>query len=143
MARTRADEKVRELSQVGLFSRCSKRELQAVAGLCMPLPIEAGFVLTTEGAPGRECFVIADGKAQVTIGGRLVGMAGPGDCVGEIALLDGGRRTATVTAETPMTVFVLSTAEFQALLEMSPTVVGKIAVSLARRLRTAEANQPH
>jgi CRP/FNR family transcriptional regulator, cyclic AMP receptor protein len=143
MAASRMNDKMKALSTVGLFSGCSKKELQSVARLCTPLSVEEGFVLTTEGTAGRECFVIADGKARVTIGGRKVGEVGPGECVGEMALLDGGRRTATVTAESPMNVYALSVSEFRSLLAVSPTIVRKIATSLAQRLRALEAHYPH
>ena len=143
MANIRMDDKIKALSTVRLFSGCSKRELQSVARLCTPLSVEEGFVLTTEGTPARECFVIADGKARVTIGGRKVGEVGPGECVGEMALLDGGRRTATVTAESPMSTYVLSVSEFRSLLGVSPTILRHIATSLAQRLRTLEAHYPH
>lgn len=143
MVNSRMDPKLKALSTVGLFSGCNKKELQSVARLCTPLSLEEGFVLTTEGAPGRECFVIADGKARVTIGGRKVGEVGPGECVGEMALLDSGPRAATVTAESPMNVYALSVSEFGSLLEVSPTILRKIAISLARRLRAREAHYPH
>jgi CRP-like cAMP-binding protein len=136
------DDKLRALQQVGLFAGCTKRELRAVASLCTELPIKEGFVLTTEGGTGLECFVIAEGIARVTRSGVVVGRVGPGACVGEVALLDRGCRTATVTAETPMTVFLLSVAEFWALLDASPAVAEKIAINLARRLRSAEAAAP-
>ena len=143
MANFRMDDRIKTLSTVGLFSGCSKKELQSVARLCTPLSVEEGFVLTTEGTPGRECFVIADGKARVTIGGRKVGEVGPGECVGEMALLDGGPRTATVTAESPMNTYVLTVSEFGSLLDVSPIIVRKIATSLAQRLRALEAHYPH
>jgi len=143
MAASGVDDKVKALSTVGLFSGCNKKELQSVARLCTLVSVKEGSVLTTEGAPGRECFVIADGKARVTIGGRKVGEVGPGECVGEMALLDGGRRTATVTAESPMNVYVLSVSEFRSLLGVSPTILRKIATSLAQRLRALEAHYPH
>jgi CRP-like cAMP-binding protein len=137
------DPKVEALSTVGIFSGCSKKELQSVARLCTPLSLEEGFVLTTEGTAGLQCFVIADGTASVTIGGRKVNEVGPGECVGELALLDGGPRTATVTAESPMNVYALSVSEFRSLLRVSPSILSKIATSLARRLRAREADYPH
>jgi CRP-like cAMP-binding protein len=107
------------------------------------LSVQEAFVLTTEATVGRECFVIADGHAAVKVGARLVGMVGPGDCVGEMALLDGGTRSATVTAETPMTLYVLSIREFNSLLEVDPTIVRKITASLALRLRAVEVQYSH
>ena len=113
MVSSRMDPKIKALSTVGLFSACNKKELQSVARLCTPLSLEEGSVLTTEGSPGRECFVIIDGKASVTIGGKKVSEVGPGECVGEMALLDGGPRSATVTVESPMNVYALSVSEFR------------------------------
>ena len=143
MANSRMDPKIKALSTVGIFSGCSQKELQSVARLCTPLSLEEGFVLTKEGTAGLQCFVIADGTANVTIGGRKVNEVGPGECVGELALLDGGPRTATVTAESPMNVYALSVSEFRSLLRVSPSILGKIATSLARRLRAREADYPH
>jgi CRP/FNR family cyclic AMP-dependent transcriptional regulator len=143
MASSRMDDRIKALSTVGLFSGCNKKELQSVARLCTPLSMEEGSVLTTEGTPGRECFVIADGKARVTIGGKKVGEVGGGECVGEMALLDGGPRTATVTAESPMNTYALSVSEFWSLLDVNPTILRKIATSLAQRLRALEAHYPH
>ena len=138
-----ADARAEALGKVGLFSGCTKKELGSLAGLCTVLNVDEGFVLTTQGAPGWECFVIADGDATVDIDGRTVAKVGPGDCVGEMSLLDGGPRTATVTARTPMTLYALSAAEFHSLLETSSTIDRKIMTSLARRLREAESDWPH
>jgi CRP-like cAMP-binding protein len=143
MVGIRTDDKIRALSAVGLFADCTKRELRQVARLCLPLTVNEGFVLTTQDSPGRECFVIADGKAQVVIDGEPIGVVGPGECVGEMALLDRGPRTATVSAQTAMQMYVLSTGEFQALLEVSPVIGRKIAATLARRLRAYETDRPH
>lgn len=131
------------LSTVKLFSACNKRELQSVARLCTPLTIEEGQVLTVEGTPGHECFVIAEGKATVSIGGQPVGVVGPGDCVGEMALLDGGPRTATVTAASTISAYVMSAREFRSLLDLSPAIARKLATTLAQRLRAVEAQYPH
>ena len=137
------DAKVKALRSVGLFSGCSARELRSIARLCTEFRFDEGFVLTTQASPGQECFVIVEGTAKVVIDGDTVATVGPGDCVGEMALLDGGPRTATVVAETPVTVYVMSTTEFRSLLGTSPTIDRKIMASLARRLRDAEAHMPH
>jgi CRP-like cAMP-binding protein len=139
MARARTEDKIRALSAVKLFSTCTKRELQQVAQLCTPLSVDEGFVLTLEGGIGNQCFVIASGEAAVRIGGRRVGVVGAGECVGEMALLDSGPRTATVTAEKPMDLFVLSTREFQDMLGVNADISRRIAISLAQRLRAYES----
>jgi CRP-like cAMP-binding protein len=136
-----ADGKVAALSSVKLFSECSKRELRTIAGLCTDAKVDEGFVLTTQGSLGVECFVVADGEAAVQIDGHTVAIVGAGDCVGELALLDGGRRTATVVSRTPMKLYVMTSPEFRALLETSTDISRKILVSLADRLRQAEAGR--
>ena len=112
-----ADRKIEALQSVGLFAGCSKKELASVAGLCISLDVAEGFVLTTQGTRGDECFVIGTGDAEVAIDGEAVATVGPGDCIGEMSLLDGGPRTATVTALSPMTLYILSSVEFRSLLE--------------------------
>jgi CRP-like cAMP-binding protein len=111
------DRKVEALKAVGLFAGCTQNELRFVARPCTRSDVEQGSVLTTQGSWGDQCFVIAAGEAEVTIDGRAVATVGTGDCVGEMSLIDGGRRTATVTALTPMTVCLLSRAEFWSLLD--------------------------
>jgi CRP/FNR family transcriptional regulator, cyclic AMP receptor protein len=136
---TVTDETIQTLSRMALFAGCNQRELREVARLCTPLRIEEGFVLTTEGTPAHECFLIVDGKAQVALGGRPIGMVGAGECVGEMALVDGGCRTATVTAVTPMNTYLVSGHDFYSLLKVSPTILRKLAATIAHRLRVLEA----
>jgi CRP-like cAMP-binding protein len=138
-----SDGKVTALSSVGLFSECNKRELRTIAGLCTEAEVAEGFVLTTQGSLGADCFVVADGEAAVQIDGHTVATVAAGDCVGELALLDGGRRTATVVSTTPMKLYVMTSPEFRALLEASNDISRKILISMAHRLRQAEADQPH
>ena len=133
-----ADGKIAALRSVGLFAGCSERELRELARLSTRVKVGAGSVLTSQGAPGAECFVIAEGEAEVVIDGKVVARSGAGDTIGEMSLLDGGRRTATVRAATPMTLYVLSSAEFRAMLETSPTISRKIMYALAARLRAVE-----
>jgi CRP/FNR family transcriptional regulator, cyclic AMP receptor protein len=137
------DHMIAALETVGLFKGCTRKELQAVAGLCTPLSVEEGFVITTQGGPGGECFVIGDGHATVSIDGRRVAEIGPGETVGEMSLLDGGRRSATVTADSRMDLYVLSSSEFTAMVLQHPAIDRKIMVSLAQRLRQAETWRPN
>lgn len=127
------------LGRVPLFSGCNQSELREIARLGTELVIEPGRVLTEEGAPGREFFLVVEGKAECTIRGRQVAVFGTGDYFGELALLDGGRRTATITATTPMRVVVLSVGEFAGLLQASPSITGKLLAQLGSRLRAAQA----
>ncbi|MGH7338440.1 MAG: Crp/Fnr family transcriptional regulator, partial [Myxococcota bacterium] len=102
-----------------------------------------GEVLVREGDPGREFFLIASGSATVTSGGRKRATLVQGGFFGEMSLIDAGPRTATVTAASPMVLYVLDAREFAALLEESPTVMRKVLRSLAGRLRAAEKGHTH
>ncbi|HVL81664.1 MAG TPA: cyclic nucleotide-binding domain-containing protein, partial [Actinomycetota bacterium] len=101
--------------------------------------VPAGTVLTREGSPGREAFVIAEGRASVTLDGRAMAELGPGAFFGEMALLDRGPRSATVEALTPMTLFVLDARSFSSLLAETPSVVRKMLQTVAVRLRAYES----
>jgi CRP/FNR family transcriptional regulator, cyclic AMP receptor protein len=135
--------KTEVLANVLLFSGCDRKELAQISSLATEIEVPAGKVLATEGSPGREFYVILDGKASVAIGGRDVATLGPGDFFGEMALLDQGPRVATVTAETPMEVAVLDPREFSTLVEEHPGVARKILKVLAKRLRDSEKAPTH
>jgi CRP-like cAMP-binding protein len=139
----RTNEIDRYLAEIPLFSACSKRELQTVSGLTTALTIPAGKVVTSEGQPGREFVVILDGKATVSIHGTEIATLGRGDFFGEIALLDGGPRTATVVAETDLVARVISHAEFSQMLEDVPAMARKLLVGVAARLRDADVRLTH
>ena len=135
------DDKLALLSEVSLFSACTKRELRRIASLADEIEVPQGKVLTRQGDPGRECFVITRGRAKATMRGRGSTTLRPGAFFGEMALLDRGPRSATVTAETDMHLLVLSSREFSALVEEVPSVARRIMRGLAERLR--EAERPH
>jgi CRP-like cAMP-binding protein len=103
--------------------------------------VEEGEVLTREGKPGAELFVIASGSARVTLRGRELATLVPGDAFGEMALLDHGPRAATVTANTAMETYVLGPEEFSELLMDVPQIGRKILKGLAHRLRETEKLQ--
>src|SRR5436309_8993396 len=98
--RFQRDVKVGALKQSPLFEGLSRKQLASLARLTDDLDVSPGMVLCKEGSRGREFFVIIEGEAAVTRGGRRVATVGPGDFFGEIALLAGVNRTATVTAVT-------------------------------------------
>jgi CRP-like cAMP-binding protein len=133
---------VERLSEVQLFSSCTKRDLSRIAALVEEIDAPAGLVLMRQGDPGREAFVIADGRAKVTIRGRRGVKLGPGDCFGEMALLHRAPRSATVTAETDMRLFVLGSREFSHLIDTVPSVARQVLAALAERVRAAERAQP-
>ncbi len=99
------------------------------------LELPAGRHLCEQGSIGREAFVIVGGSAEVRRNGRKVATLGPGDCVGELALLDHGPRTATVTAATDLDVLVLGAREFAGIVDEVPAIAHKLLKSLAARIR--------
>ena len=123
------------LHAVPLLSACNKKELREVAKLGVPLPVADGAVLTEQGEPGREFFLVLDGKSRCEVDGSVVAEFGPGDFFGEMALLDHGPRHATVVAEGPGEVLVLDGREFNTLLDASPTIARKLLTALAQRER--------
>ena len=118
-----------------MFSMCTNKELQVIARLSTEREVAAGKELTKEGTPGREFIIVLDGTAVATRKGRTVHRFGPGDYLGEIALLDPGERTATVVAETPMTIAVVSPSEFGDMLDEVPALAHKVMRGLARQIR--------
>lgn len=123
------------LAEVPLFSACSNKELQKIAKASDEIAIEAGRVLVEQDGVGREAYVVVEGEASVKRGNRRIATLGPGDHFGELALLDGGPRTATVVAETPMKVLVLGQREFAGLLDEVPGLAHKVLANLASRIR--------
>ena len=140
MAKTQVDEL---LSTVPLFSRCTQKELSVLSRLTTKMTFPAHQHATRQGRVGREFIVIVSGKATVTIDGQVVATLGPGDFFGEIALLDGGPRTATVTAEADLVVEVMSHQEFASLLIEVPQVTRGILRGVAARLRAADGDLVH
>jgi CRP-like cAMP-binding protein len=98
------------------------------------LRVEPGTVLCREGKVGHEFFVIVDGEAEVTKGGKRLVTRSAGDFVGEIALLTTKARTATVTATSPLRCFILTRGDFRRVLEENPAVQLKVMTALAERL---------
>jgi CRP/FNR family cyclic AMP-dependent transcriptional regulator len=141
--RRRSDPKVERLSAVQLFSACNKRELSRIAALTEEVEVPAGRVLIRQGDPGREAFVISDGRARAAIRGKGSAELGPGECFGEMALLHSAPRSATVTAETDMELLVLGAREFSTLIEDVPIIGRRVLAAVAERLREAERMQPH
>jgi CRP-like cAMP-binding protein len=128
------DTKVQALKAAPLFEGLSRKELVQLARVCEDLEVKPGKVLCKEGQLGHEFFVIVDGKVQVTRKGRRIATLSGGDFLGEVALVTEMPRTATVTAETPVRLFVLTHREFRAVRDKNPSVERKVLQALARRL---------
>jgi len=125
------------LANVPLFSDCSQRDLQTVARVVREIRHRAGTVIAREGEPGVGLFILLEGTAEVSIGGRKKATLGPGEFFGEIALLDGGPRTATVTAKTDVNLLGLTEWVFRGLMSEHPTIALKTLQQMAGRLRVA------
>ena len=123
------------LAEVPLFAACSNKELQKIAKASDEVAIEAGRVLVEQDTIGREAYVVIEGEASVKRGTRRLAKIGPGGHFGELALLDGGPRTATVVADTPMKVLVLGQREFSGLLDEVPGLAHKVLANLASQIR--------
>jgi CRP-like cAMP-binding protein len=132
------DNKADVLRRVPLFSRCAGRALEELGKLTDEVEVPAGRALTREGDRGGEFFVVIDGTVRVERDGNVVARLGPGQFFGEIALLDGGPRTATVTADAPTRLFVIAHREFHALLADFPEVRQAVFEALAYRVRRLE-----
>jgi CRP-like cAMP-binding protein len=128
---------VERLAQVPIFAGCSKKELGAIARAVKATEHAAGSVVAVEGEAGAGLFVIDEGTADVTIGGRRVNRLEAGDFFGEMALLDGGPRTATVTATSDLRTYVLTEWVFRGLLQQHPTIALRTLEAMAARLRSA------
>ncbi|MDP9330496.1 MAG: cyclic nucleotide-binding domain-containing protein [Actinomycetota bacterium] len=126
-----------QLAKVQLFSGCSNKELTTLARAVKDIDHPAGTVIAREGDPGVGLFIIAEGTTDVTIGGRRKAKLGPGDFFGEIALLDGGPRTATVTATTDVKLLALTEWVFRGLMIEHPGIAVKALQAMAGRLRSA------
>ena len=123
------------LRTVPLFEGMTDRSVETVASLARETTYPAGAVLTREGDPGDAFIVLTDGAADVTQGDRLLGTLGPGDFLGEISLIDGGPRTATVTATAPIDALVIDRAGFGRLMDEFPTLRLDLVSALTQRLR--------
>ena len=134
---------VSQLAKVPLFSGCSRRELQLIskAGKRTSRPsgteLARMLQIVRAGEPGNGFFLILEGTAEVTIGGKRRETLGPGEFYGEVALLDGGPRSATVTATSNVELLGVTEWVFRGLLHEQPTIAVKVLQTLAGRLRAA------
>jgi CRP/FNR family cyclic AMP-dependent transcriptional regulator len=143
MFRYRRSEKVDLLAKIPLFSRLSQRQLNAVAKHVDEVQLRKGAVLAKQGAQGLEAIIIVDGKARVEGDGKAIAELGPGDVVGEMSVIDGKPRSATVIAGTAMNLLVLHRRDFVSLLETVPGLERKLLVALCERVRQADQALTH
>lgn len=125
------------LAEVSMFARCSGRDLKAVARHADTIELPPGEELMAQGAPGDALFILLEGHAEVLVDDEVVADLGPGHHVGELALLDGAPRSATVRTTTPCVVAVLGRRMFRTLLAELPDLSGQLLAALAGELRRA------
>jgi CRP/FNR family cyclic AMP-dependent transcriptional regulator len=130
----RKNAKIELLKRVPLFARCSKRELGEIAMLADELDLPTARDITKEGASGREFLILVQGEADVVRKGKVVNELGPGDFVGEIALVSGKPRTATVRTRGPARVLVVGASGFRTLMRDVPSLQDKVLAAITARL---------
>ena len=127
------------LHQVPLFAGVGRKELKKLGKQMSERTFPEGQAITQEGQSGIGFFVIEHGSATVSIGGEVIRTLGPGDWFGEIALIDEGKRTATIVAGTDLRCRGMSAWEFRPFVQSHPEVAWPLLQTLAARLREAEA----
>lgn len=139
----RRDAKVSLLAKVPLFEGASKRELAKIAAIARETDYAAATAVVREGDPGGELFIVLEGEVDVRRGGRKLATLRKADVFGEIALITGSPRTATVITGTPIRALVITRDDFRALLRDSPGLQLKLLEEVGRRLEQLAAGQPH
>jgi len=132
------DLKIDFLKKVPLFNNLSQKHLKEIANYADQVEVKTGWVLAQEGKKGWEFILVADGKARVEKNGKLIRQMSKGDFFGEISLIDGELRTATVIAETDMTLLIVHKRFFDHLLDTIPGLQRRMLISLCKYLRRAE-----
>lgn len=130
----KSQQRIAELRTVSLFERCSKRELSRLASRTRSEQVDAGHVLFTEGSRATNLYIIVAGSASVERDGRRVATLGPGDIVGELGVILGTERNATVAAETPIEWLVLDRASLREAIDDVPGLGWTLLQAVAMRL---------
>jgi CRP-like cAMP-binding protein len=123
------------LQKVPLFADLDERDLEQIAATMRERRFAAGDTVTEEGAGGAGFFVVESGEADVTVDGVARRTIGPGDYFGEIALLTGSDRTATITATSDMLCYGMTPWDFKPLVETNSTIAWKLLTAMAEKLR--------
>jgi CRP-like cAMP-binding protein len=126
------------LARVPLFKGCGKDELKLLDRATTRADYSAGHVLCREGAIGRELILLLEGQAVVERDGVQITVLGPGDFIGEMSLLDGGPRSATVTSLSAISTLILLPHEFWQVIDEVPPLAHRLLATLATRLRAAD-----
>ena len=134
----RKDAKIELLKHVPLFSHCNKKQLAEIATLADLVDLPAGTLLIREGAVGREFMVIVSGAVEVRRKGRKISELGAGDFIGEMALISGAPRNATVTTSEDSSLLVVTDRQFWDLLERAPDMQTSVIKAMGARLQTLD-----
>ena len=144
--RLRKDEKIERLARLPLFESCTRRELGDIASIMVETERPAGTYLTREGQAGGLMFVIVEGEAEVVTGAaptggrtRVIRRLQPGDPFGELSLIDGHTRSASVRASTDVRLLEIAADDFYKLVDRSPKFVRNLLRALSLRVRETEA----
>jgi len=127
------------LKTVPLFAHCNNKQIEFIATQVEDMDFPAGRVLCTEGQSGGDFFMLLAGGADVTRQGKPIAKMVPGDFFGEIAVVDGGPRTATVTTAVPSRCLVLGPRQFQNVVHQNVDIAHSVMKALTLRLREAGA----
>jgi pyruvate phosphate dikinase-like enzyme/cyclic nucleotide-binding protein len=133
---------VAAIERVPFFDNMSPRDVEAIAAMFKERRFAAGETVMKEGAGGAAFFVIESGEATVTIGGRQRTTLTKGDYFGEVALIDEGARSATITASSELVCYGLTYWEFRPLVQQNATIAWNLLQTLAKRLRSAQHDEP-
>ena len=126
------------IQQVPLFSELDKRDLQGLASSMKERTFEEGDTVASEGQTGVGFFIIDEGEATISVKGEERATLGHGDYFGEVALIDDGARTATITAKTPLKCYGITSWEFKPLVEANADLAWKMLQMMAKMLRASE-----
>ena len=137
------DEKLDLLQRIPLFAGLNRHQLERLGMLADEVDVPAGKVLMRQGDSGSDMMVLVRGSVAVDRDGERLNTLGPGDFFGEIALVDGGPRTATITAEEPATLLVVTHRDFHSMMEEFPEIADQVLNALANRVRRLEPDAPH
>jgi len=137
------DEKLELLRRIPLFGGCDRHNVQRIGMLAEEVDVPAGKVLIRQGDTGGDLMILASGSVAVERDGVRINTLGPGDFFGEIALIDGGPRTATITTESASRLVVLGHREFHAMMDEMPQIAAQILATLAHRVRSLDQQAGH
>jgi len=129
-----------QIRSVPLFSEFGDKELQRVAAIVKEVEFPAGKEIAKQGESGIGFHMIIEGEASVSVDGKTHALLGPGSYFGEMSLLDGRPRSATVTARTDLTTVSMTSWDFNGLLDQYPELARKLLIELCRRLRATESS---